>query len=113
MKEHVLAYFLAEIPQQEMETDKSGWWVLNVHGASRQTGAGLGLQLKAPTKEVIEQAIRLHFPTSNNEVEYKAIIAMLDLTISVSLEKIIIRSDSTTVGEFHGLTVGACPEKLS
>ena len=94
LKGQVLADFLEEIPQQEMEPDNSDWWTLNVDGASRQTGAGLGLQFKAPTGEVIEQAIRLNFPASNNEAEYEAIIAKLDLPISVSLEKIIIRSGS-------------------
>ena len=62
-------------------------------GTSRQTGAGLGLQLEAPTGEVIEHAIRLDFLASNNEFKYEAIIAGLDLAISVSSEKIIIRSD--------------------
>ena len=52
--------------------------------ASQQTGTCLGLQLKAPTGEVIEQAIRLDFFASNNEAEYEAIIAGLDLAISVS-----------------------------
>ena len=66
-------------------------------GTSRQTGAGLGLQLEAPTGEIIEQAIRLDFPTSNNEAEYEAIIVGLDLTISVSSETIIIISDSQLV----------------
>ena len=94
LKGQVLADFLVEIPQQEMEPNSSEWWTLNVDGASRQKGAGLGLEFKDPTREVIEQAIRLNFPTSNNEAEYEAIIARLDLPISVSLEKIIIRSDS-------------------
>ena len=44
----------------------------------------LGLQLKAPIGEIIEQAIRLDFPDSNNEAEYEAIIAGIDLVISVS-----------------------------
>ena len=43
-------------------------------GASHQTGAGVGLQLKAPTRERIEQAIWLGFPASNNETKYEAII---------------------------------------
>ena len=63
-------------------------------GASRHIGAGLGLQLEAHTGEVIEQAIRLDFPTFNNEAEYEAIIVELDLAISLSSEKIIIRSNS-------------------
>ena len=94
LKGQVLADFLAEIPQQEMEPDSSDWWTLDVDGASRPMGANLGLQLKAQTGEVIEQAICLNFPASNNEAEYEAIIAGLDFAISVSLEKIIIRSDS-------------------
>ena len=38
---------------------------------SRHTGAGVSLQLKAPTREVIEQAIWLDFLDSNNETEYE------------------------------------------
>ena len=92
-----MADFLAKIPQQEMELDGSGWWILNMDDASRQTRTGLGLQHKASTKEIIEHAIRLDFSSSNNEAEYEAIIASIDLAISVSSEKIIIRSDSELV----------------
>ena len=42
----------------------------------------------------MEQAIRLDFPVSNNEAEYKAILAGIDL---VSSENIIIQSDSQLV----------------
>ena len=66
-------------------------------GASRQTRVGVGLTLKAPIGERIEQVIRLGFPASNNEMEYEAILAGIDLAISVSLEKIIIQSDSQLV----------------
>ena len=66
-------------------------------GALRQMRAGLGLQLEALTGEIMEQAIRLDFPTSNNEAEYEEIIAGLDLAISISSKKIIIRRDSQLV----------------
>ena len=66
-------------------------------GASLETGAGLGLQLKAQIGKVINQAIRLNFPTSNNEGEYEAIIARLNLATSVSSEKIFLRSYSQLV----------------
>ena len=59
--------------------------------ASRQTGVGVSLQLKALTRERIEHAIRLDFPESNNETEYEAVLAGVGLTKSVSLEKLIIR----------------------
>ena len=54
-------------------------------GASRQTGASVGLQLKAQTRERIEKVIRLDFFVSNNEVEYEEILVGIDLAISVSL----------------------------
>ena len=53
-------------------------------GALQHTGAELRLQLKALTREIIEQAIRLDLPASNNEAKYEAIMAGIDFTISVS-----------------------------
>ena len=53
-------------------------------GASRQTGVGVGLQLRDVTGERIEQAIRLGFLASNNETKYEAILVGVDLTKSVS-----------------------------
>ena len=66
-------------------------------GASRQMGAAVGLQLKALTREMIEQVIWLNFLVSNNETEYEAILAGINLAKSVSSEKLIIRSDSQLV----------------
>ena len=65
--------------------------------ASRQTRVGVGLQLKSPTREMIEHTIRLDFPTLNNETEYEAILAGIDLVKSIFLEKLIIHSDSQLV----------------
>ena len=45
----------------------------------------------------------MNFPASNNEAEYEAIIAELDLAIFVSSEKIVIRSDyQLVVGQVNG-----------
>ena len=66
-KEQVLEDFLAEIPQSGVSQGSMTWWTLNMDGASRQTGADIGLQLKSPAREIIEQAIRLGFNASNNE----------------------------------------------
>ena len=86
-----------------MDQGNADWWILNLDDASCQTRAGVGLQLKAPTGERIKQAIRLGFPASNNETEYEAILAGIDLAKSVSSEKLIIRSDSQlVVGQVNG-----------
>ena len=71
--------------------------------ASFQMGAGVGLQLKAPTEERVEQAIRLDFPVSNNETRYEAILTEIDLAKSVSSKKLLIRNDSQlVVGQVNG-----------
>ena len=71
--------------------------------ASHQIGVGVGLQLKASTEEMIENAIQLGFLASNNETEYEVILAEVDLTKSVSLEKLIICNDSQlVVGQVNG-----------
>ena len=45
----------------------------------------------------------MNFPASNNKAEYETIIAHLDLAISMSSEKIIIRSDfQLVVGHVNG-----------
>ena len=45
----------------------------------------------------------MDFPSSNNEAEYEAIIAWIDFVIFMSLEKIIIRSNSQlVVGQVYG-----------
>ena len=66
-KGQVLEDFLIEIPQSGMSLDSSNWQTLNVDGASRQTGAGIGLKLQSPYGEKIKQVIHLGFNAFNNE----------------------------------------------
>ena len=93
-KGQVLGDFLAKIPQSGVSQGTMTWWTLNVDGASRQTGVGIGFQLKSSTGEIIEQAIRLGFSASNNESEYEAIVAGIDLASTLSVDRLLIQSDS-------------------
>ena len=89
-----LADFLVEILQPDTCPDEKGWWTLWVDGASRQSGAEIGLQLTSPTGERIEHAIRLGFAASNNESEYEAMIAGVELALTIGANNLLIRSDS-------------------
>ena len=62
-------------------------------GASRQTGADIGLQLNSLHGDKIKQAIWLGFYALNNESEYEAILAGIELTTALSVDKLIIWSD--------------------
>ena len=63
-------------------------------GASRQSGAGIGLQLTSPAGERIEQEVHLSFDASNNESEYEALIVGVELALAVGANNLLIRSDS-------------------
>ena len=96
-KGHVLADFLTEIPQPNICPNEKGWWTLCVDEASIQSRSGIDLQLTSPTGERIEQAVRLGFSASNNELEYEAMIAGLELALAVGANSLLIRSDSQLV----------------
>ena len=66
-------------------------------GASRVSGFEVGLVLQSPTGELVEQTIRLSFPTSNNETEYEVVFAKLDLTLMLAATKLEIKSDSQLI----------------
>ena len=65
-KGQVLADFLTELPHSDTHSNSEGWWTLFVDGASKQSGARIGLQLTSPGGERIEQAVLLGFDASNN-----------------------------------------------
>ena len=100
MKGQVMADFVVESPQQPTrggELDKVEWWTLQVDGASRSLGSGVGLLLQSLTSEQLEQAIRLGFPVLNNEAEYEALLSGLDLVLTLFVFKLRIYSDSQLV----------------
>ena len=45
----------------------------------------------------MEQAIRLNFSASNNEVEYEAMLAELDLALILVVARLEVRSDSQLI----------------
>lgn len=57
-------------------------WNLYIDESSNDNGCGAGLILSLPKLErlKIKHALRLGFKASNNEVEYKALLAGLRLT---------------------------------
>ena len=75
-----------------MSLGNLNWWTLNIDGASRQSEAGIGLQLKW-AREKIKQVIHLGFSASNNESKYEAILARIELSATMSADKLLIQSE--------------------
>ena len=53
--------------------------------------------IQTPKGDKIECKIRLDFPTTNNEVEYEALVAGLDLAKAVGAENVVLHCDSQMV----------------
>ncbi|XP_070004917.1 uncharacterized protein [Nicotiana sylvestris] len=106
IKSQVLADFVADFSQgMQLEEEKElqvfnssnpGNWTLFADGSSNVRGAGLGIVLVPPTGESIRQAIKYHSIT-NNEAEYEAMIAGLELARELDINQIVIKSDSQLV----------------
>ena len=50
--------------------------------------------IQTPEGDKIKYMIRLDFPTTNNEVEYEALVAGLDLAKVAGAENLIVHCDS-------------------
>ena len=50
--------------------------------------------LLSPEGDQIECMVRLDFPTTNNEAEYQALVAGLDLTKAAGVARVVLYCDS-------------------
>ncbi|RDX58107.1 hypothetical protein CR513_62598, partial [Mucuna pruriens] len=60
-------------------------WTLHVDGPSNSKGGGVGIILEGPRQVVLEHSLKFDYKTSNNQVEYEALLTGLDM----ALEKVV------------------------
>ncbi|GKV48032.1 hypothetical protein SLEP1_g54871 [Rubroshorea leprosula] len=78
-------------------------WVLYVDGAANVEGSGAGAVLLGPDSFKSEHALRFKFQTTNNAVEYEALIYGLKLASKLKVQNIQVFSDSQlVVGQVNG-----------
>ena len=91
IKGQVLADFVMEftsaVPDENAQTmNNLPIWKLSVDGASNAQGSGAGLILTSLEGIDIEYALGFEFQASNNEAEYEAVIAGLNLAHSLEVD---------------------------
>ena len=69
-------------------------WKLSVDRATNAQGSRAGLILTSLEGIDIEYALRFKFQASNNEAEYEAVIAGLNLAHSLEIDQLEVYSDS-------------------
>ena len=72
-------------------------WRVYLDGVANQRGSKLGLVLISPEKVTIEKSLRLGFSTTNNEAEYKALLAGMTMVQKMGRKTVEIFSDSRLV----------------
>ncbi|XP_019423011.1 PREDICTED: uncharacterized protein LOC109332484 [Lupinus angustifolius] len=88
----VLSDFVAELVV--LEGDREQVWTIFVDGSSNPRGSGAGILLEDGQGVTIEHSLTFTFPTSNNQAEYEACLAGLQLAKEVGAHKVLICSDS-------------------
>jgi ribonuclease HI len=99
IKSQVLADFIAELfeiqtPPASIEHET---WIMYFDVSVMKEGACVGLVFISPLGVRVEYLVRLHFPTSNNAVEYEALINGLRIAVELGIKRLEIRGDSELV----------------
>ena len=102
VKGHILADFIIEFTlAQPTEATQLApdlpIWKLSVDGATNAQGRGVGLILTSPDGIDTEYALIFSFQASNNEAEYDAVIAGLNLALFMEADQLEVSSDSQLV----------------
>ncbi|GJT76060.1 reverse transcriptase domain-containing protein [Tanacetum coccineum] len=103
----VLAGFLSKMPSVEgkdtktkrcetpnKESNLEDTWKLYTDRASSSDGSGAGLMLVSPEGKEYTYALRFEFETTNNEAEYEALLAGLQIAVDMKVKDLSIFVDS-------------------
>lgn len=72
-------------------------WELYMDGAANPRGSGIGIVTISPARITIKKPLRLDFSTTNNKVEYEALITSLDSVKNLKGQSIIVSCDPRLV----------------
>ncbi|RDX82663.1 Retrovirus-related Pol polyprotein from transposon opus, partial [Mucuna pruriens] len=99
VKAQALADFLTQLMRGSASTvvggeSDEGEWYLLVDESSNQVGSGAGVILEGLVGVVIEQSLHFEFKASNNQTEYKALLAGMWLARELEARRLTAKSDS-------------------
>ena len=98
IKGQVIADFIIKFTHVEGQgAEESPQWSIHTEGSSDRQIGGAGVVFHSSEGDKFECMIHLNFPTTNNEVEYQALITGLDLAKAVGVENLVIYCDSQVV----------------
>jgi ribonuclease HI len=99
IQSQALADFLAEWVDTQLPTApiQPKLWTMYFDGSLMKTRAGAGLLFISPLEKHVRYVLRLHFPASNNVVEYEALVNGLRIAVELGVRRLDARGDSQLV----------------
>ena len=105
---------LEEADKEVQQLEEAGEnWILYTDGASNIRGTGLGILLKSPQGDIIPLSISCEFQATNNEAEYEALIAGLQLAKDMEIKNIQVFVDSLLLTNHFNGSYAVKGEKLA
>jgi hypothetical protein len=95
IKAQVLAEFLVEMTHPGYQN--SGSWTIYVDAFSNTKGCGAGILIENEQGVEVEYSLKFEFPTSNNQVEYEACLAVIRAAKELGATAITLCLDSQLV----------------
>ena len=93
-----MADFIAEFTLGDGQgAEEKRQWSVYTDGSSNRCARGAGIMIQTPEGDEIRCMIQLDFPTTNNESEYEALVAGLDLTKAARAENVVVYCNSQVV----------------
>jgi hypothetical protein len=99
IKAQALSDFVAEwtkiqTPPKEKELE---YWTINFIGSLQLQSLGAGILVTSPKEESFKCVLQMHFPASNNVVEYEALLHGLRITMALSIRRLKVLRDSMLI----------------
>ena len=67
-------------------------WTVQTDGSATKKGGGASVVLISPEGEILKYAVRLEFPSTNNEAEYEALLTGLSLARALEAKTLIVQA---------------------
>ena len=93
-----MADFIAKYTQLEGKGAKVfKQWSIHMDRSLNWLAEGTGVVIQTPEGDKIKCMIRLDFPTTNNEAEYEALVAGLDLAKATGAKNMVVHCNSQVI----------------
>ena len=97
IKAQALADFIVEFTPNYEDLGKredNKKWIVHVDGSSTLHVGGIGVVLQSPEWDKLKHKVRLQYQTTNNEMEYEALLKGLELAKFIEANSILVLGDS-------------------